>query len=184
METGRIVIDAPPDPPAPVTVNPVARLLPVAMIAAMGGMTVLYLTSTDSATRSPMFLFFPAMMLVSLIGSLVHGGRGPGRGGELHSQRAEYLRYLDTLDGALATAADEQHRSLHHAHPHPAALWTVAGGQRRWERAEDHPDFCAVRVGIGEQPSATTVVAPDLGTDDDADPVTTGAVRRLVHNRA
>ncbi|PRC56153.1 hypothetical protein C6A85_40065, partial [Mycobacterium sp. ITM-2017-0098] len=41
-----------------------------------------------------------------------------------------------------------------------------------------------MRVGIGEQPSATTVVAPDLGTDDDADPVTTGAVRRLVHNRA
>lgn len=183
METGRIPINAPPEPPAPASVNPLARLLPVAMIAAMAGMTLLYLRSTDGAARSPMFLFFPAMMLVSLVGTVLHGGRGADRG-ELHRQRARYLRYLDTLDRALAAAADDQHRALHHAHPHPAVLWTLAGGQRRWERAHDHPDFCVTRVGIGEQPSATTVVAPELGTDSDVDPVTTGAVRRLVRNRA
>lgn len=184
MEPGRILIDAPPQPPAAAPVNPLARLLPVAMIAAMAGMTLLYVTSTDSATRNPMFLFFPAMMLVSLIGTVLHGGRGTDRSGELHGQRAQYLRYLDTVDAALVTAADDQHRSSHHAHPHPAALWALAGGPRRWERAEDHPDFCLTRIGIGEARSTTAVVAPELDTHDDADPVTTGAVRRLVHNRA
>ena len=182
METGRIVIDAPPDPPAATAVSPLARLMPVAMIAAMAGMTVLYLTSTDTAGRSPMFLLFPAMMLVSLIGTVVHGSRG--RGGELTRQRAEYLRYLDTLDGRLAACADDQYRLQHSIHPEPAALWSFVGGPRMWERGEDHAEFCAVRIGLGEQPSSTALTAPHLSADDDADPVTADAVRRLVRNRA
>lgn len=184
METGRIVIEAPPDPPAATTVSPLARLMPVAMVAAMAGMTVLYVTSTDTASRSPMFMFFPAMMLVSLVGTLVYGGRGTGRGGELAQQRAEYLRHLDAVDGALAAAADEQHRLAHSAHPDPSALWALADGDRLWERTADHPDFCAVRIGLGDQPSTAIVVAPELGPDDNADPVTTGAVRRLLADRA
>ncbi len=77
--TGRqIVIDGTTAATEPAPVNPLARLMPVVMIAAMAGMTVLYLTSTQGTTRNPMFLFFPAMMLVSLIGSLVHGATGPG----------------------------------------------------------------------------------------------------------
>ena len=104
MEIGRIVVDAPPKPPAVTPVSPLARLMPAAMIVAMAGMTVLYLTSTDTAGRSPMFMFFPAMMLLSLIGTLVQGSRGSGRGGELSRGRADYLRYLGTLDAALAVA--------------------------------------------------------------------------------
>lgn len=183
MDTGRLVVDAPPDPPTPAPVNPLARLMPVAMLAAMGGMTAMYLTSTDSP-RNPMFLFFPAMMLVSSIGTLAYGAGGPGRTAELNDQRAAYLRYLDTLDEVLAAAAEEQIRVLHHDHPEPAALWTLAGGERMWERADDHPDFCVVRIGVGEQPAATTVVAPELGADDEADPVTAGALRRLVRHRS
>ena len=183
MDTGRLVVDAPPDPPTAAPVNPLARLMPVAMLAAMGGMTAMYLTSTDSP-RNPMFLFFPAMMLVSSIGTLAYGAGGPGRTAELNDQRAAYLRYLDTLDEVLAAAAEEQIRVLHHDHPEPAALWTLAGGERMWERADDHPDFCVVRIGVGEQPAATTVVAPELGADDEADPVTAGALRRLVRHRS
>ena len=49
------------------------------------------------------------MMLVSVIGTLTYGARGTGRTAEINVQRAEYLRYLDTLDDALGTAADAQH---------------------------------------------------------------------------
>ncbi|MFB1295466.1 type VII secretion protein EccCa [Mycobacterium sp. pW049] len=185
MEIGRIVVEAPPDPPVPTPVSPLARLMPVAMIVAMGGMTVLYLTSTDTATRSPMFVFFPAMMLVSLIGTLAYGSRGgAGRTGELTTQRSEYLRYLDTLDGALAASAEHQHDVLHTAHPDPASLWLLAGRDRMWERGAAHPDFLVARVGVGSRPSAIEVIAPDLGSDTDADPVTVGAVRRLMTHRA
>ena len=51
METGRVVIEAPPEPPVPAPVSPLARLMPVAMIVAMGGMTALaYLLLTQKGT--------------------------------------------------------------------------------------------------------------------------------------
>lgn len=184
VDTGRIVLDAPPAPPAQNSTNVLARLMPVAMVAAMGGMTVLYLTSTDATSRNPMFLFFPAMMAISLIGTLAYGGRGAGRAGELAAQRAEYLRYLDAVDGALARAGEEQHRHLHATHPGPGMLWSLAGTHRLWERTEDHPDFGLVRVGIGEQACATSVTAPGPAASADADPVTADAVQRLLTHRA
>ncbi|GJF15388.1 ESX-4 secretion system protein EccC4 [Mycolicibacterium cyprinidarum] len=183
MPAGQIVVDAPPKLPNPSAVNPLARLMPVAMIVAMVGMGALYLTSGSGSARNPMFLFFPAMMLVSVIGTLVHGGRGAGRVAEINDQRAEYLRYLETLDDVLASRADEQHVALHWTHPDPSALWTLAGGDRMWERTADHPHFCSVRVGLGQLPSAVAVVAPELGPGDSADPVTTGAVARLLDRR-
>ncbi|WP_369803742.1 type VII secretion protein EccCa, partial [Mycobacterium sp. NAZ190054] len=181
MDPGRIVVDSPPEPPAHTPVSPLARLLPVAMIVAMAGMTALYLTTAGSS-RNPMFLFFPAMMLVSLVGTLAYGGRG--RAGDLDGQRAGYLRYLDTVDRALVAAADGQYRSQWELHPDPAALWTLAGSARMWERGQDDSQFGVVRIGVGEQPAAVTVVAPEPGSDDDADPVTTGAVRRMLRHHA
>jgi len=184
MPGGQVVVEDPPVLPTQAAISPMARLMPVAMIAAMAGMSVLYLTSGSGSTRNPMFLFFPAMMLVSVVGTLAYGARGSGRAAEINGQRAEYLRYLDTLDGALADSAAEQHVALHWTHPDPATLWTLAGGDRMWERTAEHPQFCSVRVGVGAQPAATVVVAPHLTSDDGADPVTTGAVRRLVNRRS
>lgn len=154
--------------------------MPIAMIAAMGGMSALYLTSGAGAPRSPMFLFFPAMMAVSLIATLAYGSRAAGRSTEVNARRAEYLCYLDTVRAGLTSAAADQHRYLHWAHPHPEALWTLTGGERMWERRADHPDFCSVRIGVGEAPAAVEVLAPALGPEDTGDPVTTGAVRELM----
>ena len=183
MPEGTIVVDAPPEPANPAVVSPLARLMPVAMIAAMAGMGALYLTSGGASSRNSMFLFFPAMMLVSVIGTLVYGGRGTGRIAEVNEQRAGYLRYLEALDDSLVECSGQQQAASHWAHPDPAALWTLAGGDRMWERGLDHPHFCSVRIGVGEQPSATVVVAPALESDDVADPVTAAAARRLVDRR-
>lgn len=183
MPGGQIVVEPSPQLPKPAPVNPLARLMPVAMIAAMAGMGALYLTSGNTSARNPMFLFFPAMMLVSVIGTLAYGARGGSRVSEINDQRAEYLRYLEGIDAALAESADAQHVAMHWVHPDPTTLWTLAGGDRMWERSQDHRDFCAVRVGLGEQPSATAVVAPELRPDAGADPVTTGAIGRLVDRR-
>ena len=183
MPVGEIVVDPPPKPPKPAPVSPLARLMPVAMVVAMVGMGALYLTSGAASVRNPMYLFFPAMMLFSVVGTLAYGSRGAGRAGEVNDQRAEYLRYLESLDGVLANLADEQHVALHYVHPDPATLWALAGGDRMWERTAEDPHFCSVRVGLGEQSAATAVVAPVLDSDDGADPVTTAAARRLVDRR-
>ena len=183
MPGGQIVVDPPPELPKSKSGNPLARLMPVALVAAMAGMGVLYLTSGGASVRNPMYLLFPAMMLVSAVGALAHSARGVGRIAEINDQRAEYLGYLEGLDATLAGNAVEQHVALHWLHPDPRTLWTLAGGARMWERAPAHPHFCSVRIGLGEQPSATAVVAPELKSDHRADPVSAGAVRRLVDRR-
>ena len=178
-QPGQLVVDPPPEVPRTPPPNPMARLLPLVMIVAVAGMSAVYLTS--GAPRSPTFLLFPAMMVVSLVGTLVYGARGAGRGAEITAQRAEYLRYLDTVHAALAESADQEHRRLHRVHPDPAALWSLAGGDRMWERDPAHPDHLSARIGVGDGPPAITVVAPRTPPDGVADPVTVAAMHDLVH---
>jgi S-DNA-T family DNA segregation ATPase FtsK/SpoIIIE len=111
VDDGEIVVEPPPDVPRAAPVNPLMWLLPVAMLVAASGMALLYFTS--GTNRSPMFMFFPVMMVVSMVGSLAYGSRGSRRTGELDQDRREYLRYLDALDDAASRTAVAQHRSMH-----------------------------------------------------------------------
>jgi ESX secretion system protein EccC len=182
MADGDIELDAPPEIPKAQPANPLSRLLPVAMLVATGGMMAVYFTSGSAATRGPMFMFFPVMMLASVVGSLAHGTRGANHTAQLNEDRRDYLGYLDALDEAVASTAVDQHRSLHWSHPDPKALWTVAGGRRMWERRIDDSDFCHIRIGRGNQPLCTKLVAPELGPIDD--PVTSSALQRLMRRRS
>lgn len=170
----------PKDPPS----NVVGKLLPVVMLVAMGGMTVLYFTSGAASSRSPVFLFLPVMMLVSVLGSVAYQSRGARRGGELDGDWRAYLRYLDGLDASLAETAAAQHESLHWSHPDPAAVWTLVGGERMWERRPGDGDFCHVRVGTGTLPLSTTVVVPATPESDPRDPMVDDAVDRLLADRS
>lgn len=181
---GAIVVKRPPDVPKDPPSNVVGKLLPVVMLLAMGGMTVLYFTSGAASSRSPMFLFLPVMMLVSVLGSVAYQSRGARRGGELDGDRRAYLRYLDGLDEELARTAAAQHASLHWSHPDPASSWTLVGGPRMWERRPGDGDFCQVRVGIGTRPLATALVVPELGEVESRDPVAVDAIDRLVAERS
>ncbi|MGE2730007.1 type VII secretion protein EccCa [Mycolicibacterium vaccae] len=173
VAAARLVLDAPPDVPEATPLSPMVKLMPVVMLVGMLGMGAWYLSM--GGPRQPMSLFFPAMMVFSVLGSLVYGARAGARG-QLDHQRGEYLRYLAGVERTLMAAAGEQHRRLHARHPEPTALWT--GGVP--VRAEQDDGFCCVRVGVGAQPAAFEVVAPMMPDDDTADPVTVGAARRLV----
>ncbi len=81
---GEFAVEGPPDIPKAVPGNPLARLLPVAMVVATVGMMALYFTSGGGAMRNPMFMFFPAMMLMSVVGTLAYGARGTNRTAELN----------------------------------------------------------------------------------------------------
>ncbi len=69
----------------------------VAMGVATVGMMVIYFTSGTAAMRNPMFMFFPVMMLVSLLGTVAFGGRGGTRTAEINQDRRDYLRYLESV---------------------------------------------------------------------------------------
>jgi S-DNA-T family DNA segregation ATPase FtsK/SpoIIIE len=183
MPDGAITVDAPPELPKSLPANPLARLLPVAALAAAGGMMTLYFTSGGaSTTRGPMFMFFPVMMLVSVLGSFAYGARGANHTAQLNEDRREYLRYLDVLDQTIAGSAGDQRRAMHWIHPHPEALWTLPGGRRMWERRFADPDFCRIRVGCGYQPLGRALVVPQLGEADGLDPVTSSALQRVIRH--
>lgn len=181
--SGPVAVEAPPQIPEPAQVNPLARLMPVAMLVAAVGMMAVYVTS-GQAMRHPMYVFFPVMMLTSVLGTLVYGARGTNRTAEINRGRRKYLRYIDALDGETAATADAQRRSLRWSHPEPRALWAMAGGRRMWERRPEDPDFGLVRVGIGGQVLFTVLTAPDLSGVEEPDPVTVTAMRRLIRTRS
>ena len=184
MAHGRVAVEAPPQVPALTPVNPLARLLPVAMLVAAVGMMAVYFTSGAPAMRNPMYMFFPVMMLTSVLGTVIYSARGSNRTAEINRDRQNYLRYVDTLDQATASSIDEHRRALQWCHPEPGSLWTLAGGARMWERRTDDPDHCLVRIGIGDTGSSTVLTPPDLGSVDELDPVTVTAMQRLIRCRS
>jgi len=184
FDVGDIDVEPPPTDPAKTSISVVARLLPVAMLLATAGMVVLYFRSGSGAARSPMFLFFPVMMLMSALGSVACGARDSRRAGEVERGRRDYLRYLDALDAAATRTALAQHDSLCWTHPDPRALWTLVGGRRMWERGPGDADFCHVRVGLSTASLSTRLVVPEVSTAGHHDHVATEWLRRLVAHRS
>ncbi|MFY9917697.1 MAG: type VII secretion protein EccC, partial [Mycobacterium sp.] len=161
---GELVVKAPPNVPRDVPGNLLAKLMPVAMVVATVGMMAFYFTSGASAMRNPMFMFFPVMMSVSLLGTMVSGARGGNRSADVNQNRRDYLRYLASLDSMIVNTIQDQRLSLSWSHPHPAVLWTLVGGRRMWERRSDDADFGHARIGSGSRRLATPLVMPELGS--------------------
>ncbi|ODQ85823.1 type VII secretion protein EccCa [Mycolicibacterium flavescens] len=178
-----VVLTAPPALPKPVAANPVARLLPVAMLVAAVGMIAVYFTAGSGTGRSPMFMFFPVMMLMSVLGTVAYGARGgAGRSAEIDANRRNYLRYLDRLDDDLLATTAHQHRAQRRRHPPPESLWAVIGSVA--PREPDDADFCRVRIGTGDSGLCTPLREPELGAADEQDPVTVSALRALIAQRS
>jgi S-DNA-T family DNA segregation ATPase FtsK/SpoIIIE len=131
-----------------------------------------------------MFMFFPVMMIVSLLGTVATGGRGGSRIAEINKDRRDYLRYLDSVESEIGKATEQQRLLLSWSNPEPAVLWSMIGGRRMWERGPDDADFGHARVGLASQSLATSIVAPDPGPPEKSDPVTSLELQRLVRHRS
>ncbi len=125
---------------------------------------------------------------LSTLGMLITnwgGATGP-RKFELLQARRDYLRHLAGARRRVRTAITNQRRAMYYRHPDPQALWSEAlsidaPGHRVWERRPVDADFGVVRVGIGPQSLATTLVPPVIDPSADLEPVTAGALRRFLN---
>lgn len=181
MPGGEVHLEPPPEVPRVIPGNIMMKMMPVIMIVAMIGMTVLLFKSGGSAARSPLTLLFPVMMMFGMVGMFTGGGRSGGqRKAEMNEDRKDYLRYLGQMRERARESADEQRAALEWNHPDPAALWSLATSRRMWERRCADPDFCHLRVGRGSQRLATRLVPPQTGPVDELEPITTLALRRFV----
>ena len=83
------------------------RMLPVVVaVTTMGVMAATFL-SGSAVSRNPMFLAFPAMMLVSMVVTALTG-RHSRRGGRIDADRTEYLGYLGRLRQIVTAIAVAQ----------------------------------------------------------------------------
>ena len=171
----------PPVPQSAVSRGPLRWLMPVVLLAGVGGAVALSV-SGGLGSHSATSLMFPVLMIASTLATVVYSAGAGLRNRELDQSRDDYLSHLDLLTDGFTGAADRQRAQLHHRHPSAAALWTVVDTDRRWRYGPDDADFGQVRIGVGAVSAQTRpVVSPQRETATGHDePVTTDALRRFL----
>jgi DNA segregation ATPase FtsK/SpoIIIE, S-DNA-T family len=180
MPGGEVHLEPPPEVPRVIPGNILQKVMPALMIVAVLGTVAYIFIAPGESKTNPLFLMFPIMMVVSTVGMFAGSSRSGQAKAEMNEDRKDYLRYLGQMRERAREAAREQRAALEWSHPDPAALWSIAGSQRLWERRSGDFDFCHVRICRGSQRLATRLVPPQTGPVNDLEPIITLALRQFV----
>jgi S-DNA-T family DNA segregation ATPase FtsK/SpoIIIE len=175
---GTISIEAPPELPRVIPPSFLRRAMPFVIVILIVGMIVA-LVATGMKVISPQTLFFPFVLLLAAT-ALYRGNDNKMRTEEVDAERADYLRYLSVVRDNIRTQAAQQRAAAQWSHPEPAALATVPGSRRQWERDPRDPDFLVLRAGRHQVPLATAVRVQDAADEIDLEPVSHSALRSLL----
>ncbi len=175
---GTINIEAPPELPRVIPPSLLRRAMPYLIVILIVGMIVA-LVATGMRLISPQTLFFPFVLLLAAT-ALYRGNDSKMRTEEVDAERADYLRYLSVVRDNVRTQAAQQRAAARWSHPEPAALATVPGSRRQWERDPHDPDFLVLRAGRHQVPLATALRVNDAADEIDLEPVSHSALRSLL----
>jgi DNA segregation ATPase FtsK/SpoIIIE, S-DNA-T family len=180
LPRGELVLEPPPELAEPVSrgFGPMLMLLP--MLASGGAMAIMYSTMQSSRGGGMLMYVVGGLFAVSMLGMAGFSFGGGNRRGEIDAQRREYHRYLAQARRQARRAAERQRTALLWRHPSPETLWSVAASRRMWERRATDPDFGEVRLAVGVQKLAVTIVPPETKPVEDLEPLTAVALRRFV----
>ena len=184
MPGGELMLDAPPEIPPPAGRQWTQVLMVLPMVLMMGAMILLFSGSFGGGSgsygtiRYVVFGIFGVAMLMMVGVAFLNGG-GPSKKEMGHARRL-YLRGLAQHRVRVGRTARRQRTALWYLHPDPATLWSVAGSFRLWERRRHDADFGVARIGLGPQPIATTLIAPDTKPMEQLEPLSALALRRFI----
>ncbi|KOV87288.1 secretion protein EccC [Nocardia sp. NRRL S-836] len=183
MPEGELVLDAPPEIPAPAGRQWTQALMALPMVLMMAAMVLMFSGSggqlgTSGALRYVTMGLFGVAML-AMVGVAFLNGGGPSKREMGHARRL-YLRGLAQHRVRVGRAARRQRTALWYLHPDPATLWSVADSFRLWERRRGDDDFGVVRVGLGPQSLATTLITPDTKPLEQLEPLSALALRQFI----
>ncbi|MFJ1746191.1 type VII secretion protein EccCa [Streptomyces sp. NPDC088116] len=181
MPDGELNLQEPPTLPEVVPdTSAVWTYLPMALMS----VSMMFMFMRPGMTRGSggfIYLALGLMVVASaamLIGQMMK--RSSERKQKLKGERRDYLRYLTQIRRKVRGAVVDQQRALAWRHPEPAALWSMVGTTRLWERRPRDEDFGEIRVAVGEQklglkltPNATTPV-------EDLEPLSAHALRSFI----
>lgn len=177
VPTGRIPVQPPPElVPSEGASGLVSALVP--MLGSVGAVVMVAMSSTG-----PQGFISAGMVMLSSLGFVAMNGwrQRSQRNAQVMASRREYLAYLTELRQTVRTAAKQQRRAAHWAHPAPSALPFLAEERTRvWERSPGDDDFLMVRVGRSDQPLCVTLEAPELPPLAELDPVAASAAHRFM----
>lgn len=175
VSTQEIVLQPPPELPRGYQESVLMQLLPT---LGMGGSVVFFFTSGQPFMRI-MGMIMIASTIAMAIAMVIRFRRG--NQGQLADMRRDYLSYLAQTRRTAVDTAKAQRDAQYFLHPSPEQLWAlVAEGSRVWERRPGDEDFAQVRIGLGSQSLASTLVAPETAPVEQLEPLTAGAMQRFL----
>ncbi|WEO94928.1 type VII secretion protein EccCa [Streptomyces sp. FXJ1.172] len=175
VPTEEVVVQPPPELPRGHQESVLMQLLPT---LGMGGSVVFFFTNGQPFMKIMGVVMIASTVAMS-IAMVVRFRRGSQ--GQLADMRRDYLSYLSQTRKSAVDTARTQRDAQYYLHPSPEQLWAlVAEGSRVWERRSGDEDFAHVRVGLGPQPLATPLVAPETGPVEQLEPLTAGAMQRFL----
>ncbi|MFY4718558.1 type VII secretion protein EccCa [Streptomyces sp. LaBMicrA B280] len=175
VPTDEVLVQAPPELPRGHQESVLMQLLPT---LGMGGSVVFFFTNGQPFMKIMGVIMIASTVAMS-IAMVVRFRRGSQ--GQLADMRRDYLSYLSGTRRAAVETAKAQRDAQYYLHPAPEQLWAlVAEGSRVWERRSGDEDFAHVRVGLGQQPLATPLIAPETGPVEQLEPLTAGAMQRFL----
>ncbi|MFF8732808.1 type VII secretion protein EccCa [Streptomyces sp. NPDC015171] len=175
VPTEEVVVQPPPELPRGHQESVLMQLLPT---LGMGGSVVFFFTNGQPFMKIMGMIMIASTVAMS-IAMVVRFRRGSQ--GQLADMRRDYLSYLSQTRRSAVTTAKTQRDAQYYLHPSPEQLWAlVAEGSRVWERRPGDEDFAHVRVGLGPQPLATPLIAPETGPVEQLEPLTAGAMQRFL----
>ncbi|MEU6183655.1 type VII secretion protein EccCa [Streptomyces coeruleorubidus] len=175
VSTQDIILQPPPELPRGHRESVLMQLLPT---LGMGGSVVFFFTSGQPFMRI-MGMVMIASTIAMSVAMVIRFRRGSQ--GELADMRRDYLSYLAQTRRTAVGTAKAQRDAQYFLHPSPEQLWAlVAEGSRVWERRSGDEDFAQVRIGLGAQALARTLVSPETAPVEQLEPLTAGAMQRFL----
>ena len=177
-----MLLEAPPEIPESSGGGMGAALTYLPMIAGAGAMALLFM----GPGARPIAMVAGGMYALSMVGMMAGqvGRGGQEKARKINKERRDYARYLSQVRRKVRKAAEQQRQALLWGAPDPASLWSIAVSNRLWERRPTDRDFGTVRVAVGAQRLAVTLVPAETKPVEDLEPVSAGALRRFVRTHS
>jgi DNA segregation ATPase FtsK/SpoIIIE, S-DNA-T family len=179
LPSGEVILDPPPEAPQPTGRNWQRMMMIMPMGAGAAAMGLMMGTQRGGALAYVAGGMYGVSILGMIAAQLANQGGGTSKR-EMIEARRQYMRRLSQLRASVRSTIERQREAMFYQHPAPDTLWSTTASARLWERRRSDGDFGVVRIGLGPQEIATSLVPPQTRPIDELEPLCATALRRFV----
>ncbi|MER5936925.1 type VII secretion protein EccCa [Streptomyces sp. NPDC001928] len=182
MPEGELSLQEPPTLPEVVPdSSAVWTYLPMALMSV--SMMLMFMRPGMTRSSGSHFLYLSVGIMVVAAAAMMVGQfmrKASERKQKMKGERRDYLRYLTQIRRKVRAAVADQQEALAWRHPDPAALWSMVGTTRLWERRPQDEDFGELRVAVGDQKLGLRLNPKSTTPVEDLEPLSAHALRSFI----